>query len=75
MTPEEHRQRHVQLHAALDELVACFCAQTRFYPSKTLVYDLLHWSYLQTKAPTPGFEHLPPNPAYQADLPVDTVKT
>lgn len=65
MTSEEHRQRHIQLHAALDELVACFCAQTKFYPSKTVVYDLLHWSYRQTIAPTEGIEHTPPNPAYQ----------
>ena len=75
MNAEEHRQRHIQLHAALDELVACYCQQTKFYPSKVFVYDLLHWSYLQTKAPTLGYEHPPPNPNYQLDLPVDQVKT
>ena len=65
MTAEEHRQRHIELHKALDELVACFCAQTKFYPSKTVVYDLLHWSYRQTIAPTEGIEHKAPNPDYQ----------
>jgi len=65
MNAEEHRQRHVELHKALDELVACFCQQTKFYPSKTVVYDLLHWSYRQTIKPTEGIEHPAANPDYQ----------
>ena len=65
MTVEEHRQRHIELHKALDELVACYCKQTRFYPSKTILYDFMHWSYHQTIIPTVGYEHKEPNPEYQ----------
>ena len=51
---EEHRQRHVELHKALDELVADFIRHnshiTRFLdvPMSTLI----SWSHSQTISPT-----------------------
>lgn len=55
MNREEHRQRHVQLHRAFDELLADYIAQsprsmTRL-PSRTSVMRLLKWSHEQTICP------------------------
>lgn len=50
-TPEQHRQRHVALHRALDELVADWITQTGNLPSETSVYDLMQWSHRQTINP------------------------
>ncbi|HEV7717214.1 MAG TPA: hypothetical protein VGO53_16570 [Steroidobacteraceae bacterium] len=40
-----HAARHAELHAALDELVACFISTHRDrLPSKTSVMELMLWS-------------------------------
>lgn len=50
-TPEEHKQRHAELHAALDELVADWLSQTGGFPSKVSVVELMAWSNKQTTDP------------------------
>jgi len=52
MTKEEHKARHVDLHNALDELVADWTARTGSLPSKQSVMKLMQWSRRQTKNPT-----------------------
>jgi hypothetical protein len=53
MTPEQHKARHVQLHRALDELLADFILHNPGkYPSKMPVLDLMRWSHAQTLKPT-----------------------
>jgi hypothetical protein len=53
LTGEAHRQRHVELHAALDELLADYVrhhpAQHEFLTLPLRVY--LEWSYRQTITP------------------------
>jgi hypothetical protein len=50
---ERHKQRHVELHANLDELTADFLAQNQGKrPSVTTVSELMKWSFEQTKTPT-----------------------
>lgn len=44
MTKQEHVDRHKQLHAALDELVADMIEHAAMLPSKTSVLDLICWS-------------------------------
>jgi hypothetical protein len=56
LTPEEHRERHVALHRALDELFADFI---RHHPAQRdylqMPLDaLLQWSFEQTLKPTEG---------------------
>jgi hypothetical protein len=51
---EEHRQRHVALHAYLDELIADYIRHTGGLPSKNTIYDLIVWSCGQAKNPTEG---------------------
>jgi hypothetical protein len=53
LTEEEHRQRHVELHKALDELIADFLAHTRGtkLPSTTPIRELMEWSHKQTVKP------------------------
>lgn len=55
LLPKLHRQRHIELHQALDELVADF---VRHNPDKRLsearVMELIEWSYRQTKDPDCG---------------------
>ncbi len=55
MKRAEHKHRHIELHKALDELVADFIAHgaagTRG-PSKTTVLELMTWAYEQTLNPT-----------------------
>lgn len=47
---EEHRKRHVQLHKALDELVADFIGHNATaLPSKTTILELMQWSNKQTR--------------------------
>lgn len=46
---EVHRQRHIKLHSALDELVADWILQTNSFPSKNTVLDLIRWSHKQTE--------------------------
>ena len=53
-TPEGHRQRHVELHKAFDELFADFIRhspdRTRFLDAP--IRDLMEWSHKQTICPT-----------------------
>lgn len=53
MTKEEHRQRHVALHHALDELLADFLQHHDFnkLPSNTTLVELMQWSHQQTIEP------------------------
>jgi hypothetical protein len=60
MTEEEHRQRHVMLHAALEELAADWAAyharqqKERAEPklfSNSTIMELMEWSCQQTKRP------------------------
>jgi hypothetical protein len=51
---ESHRQRHIELHQALDELAADWIAQQprgKLF-SNTTIMELLQWSFEQTKEPT-----------------------
>jgi hypothetical protein len=54
MIVEEHRARHVALHAALDELLADFIHQKLRMGrlSAVSVVDLMAWSHAQTTSPT-----------------------
>lgn len=52
MTPEEHKQRHQELHRALDELAADFFGQTGKLPSQSTIMELIQWSHQQTISPT-----------------------
>ena len=52
MTPEEHNARHVELHNALDELVADWISITECLPSQNSVMALMQWSHRQTEDPT-----------------------
>jgi len=48
----DHKKRHAELHAALDELVADWIANTESLPSKHSVLSLMKWSYMQTTNPS-----------------------
>jgi len=52
MTLAEHKQRHVELHRAFDELLADFITHTKSSPSKVSVMELVEWSNSQTLNPT-----------------------
>lgn len=53
MINKKHKERHVQLHAALDELVADFLTHNKWkQPSTTTIYELLKWSHKETFEPT-----------------------
>lgn len=55
MTHDEHRARHLYLHAALDELLADFLTYNRTkLPSNTTVMELMTWSHAQTLDPVEG---------------------
>ena len=45
---EDHKNRHIELHKYLDELVADWIFQTGMLPSQGTVLDLMGWSYQQT---------------------------
>lgn len=51
MTPETHIKRHMELHGALDELLADFIKHTERMPTKTSLMEFLKWSHLQTTNP------------------------
>ena len=51
-TPEEHKARHIELHKALDELIADFIGHTSKLPSDTSLMELMKWSHRQTLNPT-----------------------
>lgn len=53
MTPQEHKNRHIELHKALDELFADYISH---HPDKvkfleTPIGDLIKWSHEQTVNP------------------------
>lgn len=48
----EHKERHVMLHGAIDELVADFIVHTRRRPSETTVMELMTWASEQRSNPT-----------------------
>lgn len=52
MDREEHKKRHKELHAKLDELVADFIRHTEALPSKTKLIELMSWSHEQMTNPT-----------------------
>lgn len=45
---DPHRARHIELHQALDELVADMISNTAAMPSETKVIELMQWSHKQT---------------------------
>jgi len=47
MDTEQHKQKHMELHRYLDELVADFIDATGKLPSQTTVMDLMKWNYTQ----------------------------
>lgn len=54
MTTDEHKQRHVELHKALDELFADYISHR---PQQSTFLDmpfgqLMEWSHQQTQQPT-----------------------
>lgn len=51
MTEAEHRERHLQLQRALDELIADFIDKTGKIPSLSTVMELMEWSHQQTIEP------------------------
>jgi hypothetical protein len=74
MTHDQHRQRHVELHEALDELIADWLAQSNYAPYQEAVVQfegsvmsLAKWSKEQTICPTENRYnkevHLPSIPA------------
>lgn len=52
ISPKEHRQRHLELHAHLDELLADFIAVTGKRPSQETLMEFVRWSHTQTVMPT-----------------------
>jgi hypothetical protein len=55
MTPAEHKQRHCELHNALNELFVDYIGHhpEKTMPTKMPLIDLINWSYSQTQEPTP----------------------
>jgi len=51
MNHEEHKERHIKLHASLDELVADFIMHTEKRPSQSTVLELIGWSAKQIHNP------------------------
>jgi hypothetical protein len=54
LSPEEHKARHVHLHAALDELFADYIEQhpDEHQFTQMPLIKLINWSFGQTKNPT-----------------------
>lgn len=50
MTPEEHKQRHIELHRSLDELFADFITHGNGRTTSS-IRELLEWSHKQTQQP------------------------
>lgn len=48
MTNAELLKRHQELHARLDELIACFIQSTGKRPSQVTVMELIEWSHRAT---------------------------
>ena len=53
MNEQEHKERHIELHKALDELLADFISHTEGSLGKTTIMELIEWSHRQTISPTP----------------------
>ena len=51
ITEEEHKQIHVELHKALDRLLADFIGHTKEPFLDRPIKDLIDWSYKQTIKP------------------------
>jgi len=51
MNNEEHRQRHIELHRSLDELLADWIGNTEGLPSTSTIMELIEWSHSQTEGP------------------------
>lgn len=51
MPIEEHKQRHVELHKAIDELSADYILHNPTAHLAGSILDLIEWSYGQTKDP------------------------
>ena len=45
-------QRHIKLHRHLDELIACFIAETGPMPSTVTLMEFMEWSHKMTLNPT-----------------------
>lgn len=52
MTDEEHKQRHIELHRAFDELLADWLGQVEGASIHDEIYKLMEWSHGQTNQPT-----------------------
>jgi hypothetical protein len=52
LTRHQTKARHVKLHRRLDELVACFIAETGHTPSQITLLEFMQWSHEMTKNPT-----------------------
>lgn len=52
MTREEHKTYHVELHSALDQLLADFMRHTGKPALERPISDLMVWAYQQTQNPT-----------------------
>jgi len=52
----EHKKRHLDLHASLDELVADMITHTKKRLGSTTVLELISWSKKQTLNPTDKLE-------------------
>jgi hypothetical protein len=52
LAPEQHRQRHIELHRAFDELAADFLTHNKGrLMSETSIMELAQWSHQQTLNP------------------------
>jgi len=52
------KERHKVLHAALDELLACYITETNGGLSDTTVMEFMEWSYKMTQDPTCRDKHV-----------------
>ena len=52
LTPHELKQRHVELHRALDELLACFIGEMKGPVLDRPILDLVKFSQAQAVSPT-----------------------
>ena len=51
MTPQEHKEWHIEKHKQLDMLMADWIMTTGKFPSKSTVLELMEWSHQQTIKP------------------------
>ena len=48
---DAHKERHIELHKMLDELIADYITNTKGMPSQNTILDLMQWSHKQTEEP------------------------